>query len=193
MHINSIPLQAFDETASLLGKAFANYEPLCKHLKLTEEEFANWAHVLIERSYTYDLTLIARDDNDKIMGVIVAEPHGLDIPSFPEAQPIFDMLENLYEGLRFHGNLLHVFLVGTSPDAMGKGVCLALCNAMTEKARNLGYTGIVAELTSPGTQHVFFQKLGFSQVKDRIEYDTYDSTFKGCNGSVVLAFKSLIS
>lgn len=159
-------------------------------MDLSKSDFSEWASKVIESSLIEDLTFVAVNDEGKIIGCIVAEPFDENIVThpYPLAQPIFDMLESLYTNIKIVGKVLHVFLVATNSLHMNEGVCCKLVKFILHKAKDLGYTQVVAELTAKGTQQVFFQKLKFCQLGNRINYYEYGIEFANCDGMVALAY-----
>lgn len=178
------------KAANLIGDSFANHEPLSKHLGLSRSDFSEWASKVIASSLKEDLTFVAVDDEGEIIGCIVAEPFDETIVThtYPSAEPIFDMLKSLYKNLRIVGKVLHVVLIATDSMHINEGVCYKLVKYILEKAKELGYTQVVAELTAKGTQQVFFQKLKFFQLGNRINYSEYGGEFANCHGEAALAY-----
>lgn len=178
------------KAANLIGDSFANHEPLSKHLGLSKSDYSDWVLNVIESSLKEDLTFVAVNDEGKIIGCIVAEPFDETIVThpYPSAQPILDMMKSLYKNLTIIGKVLHVFLVATDISHMNEGVCSKLAKFILHKAKELGYTQVVAELTAEGTQQVFFQKLKFFQLGNRIKYNEYGKEFANCDGEVALAY-----
>lgn len=178
------------EAANLISDSFTNHEPLSKHLGLSRSDYSEWVSRVIENSLKEDLTFVAVNDDGKIIGCLIAEPFDENNATYtyPSAQPILNMLKSLYTNIKIVGRVLQVFLVATDISHMNDGVCSNLVRFILHKAKELGYTQVVAELTAKGTQQVFFQKFKFCQLGNRINYNEYGGEFANCDGEAVLAY-----
>jgi hypothetical protein len=81
---------------------------------------------------------------------------------------------------------LHIFLAATTKNAAGQGICYNLCLYALKKAKENGYKYAIAELTAPGTQHIFINKLGFTILRE-FDYNSYGKEFITLNGKCILA------
>lgn len=162
-----------DEIAQLLGKTFTRRDPLAVAAGLTEPEFVEFVQVLCPKAAYEGLTMVARSaETGEIVGALVTEDaasapaEGLDRIS-PKFDPIFDILGQLEANYGFGqttspGEHLHLFLLGVSPDFMGRGIAQQLVVQCLEHGANKGYQVAVAEATGLVSQHIF-RKQGFTE------------------------------
>lgn len=187
------------EASQLLANSFIHHEPLAVHLKLDETAFAKWVSHVIQQSIKENLVFVAMDkSNQEIKGVMVAESMKNELNHsqlYPDAMPIFQMLHDLYKTSDHKfvnlDTSAHVFLVATKSNATRQGICYQLANYGLKCIKNQGYTDVYTELTAPGTQHIFINKLGFKPVNTIVFNDYSGTTFKDCVGKVVLAHQEL--
>jgi hypothetical protein len=190
--IHQLDYEHISEMANIIGDSFCNDEPTSKHLGLNAVDFSQWVAKVIMSCLDDQMSFYAK--NGTVYGCIISEPLNvhIKIPEYQAATPIFDMLETLYVKLPkdvIESKTLHLFLAATTKEASGKGVCYQLCEHTIKKAKENGYKYIIAELTSPGTQRVLLDKLGFENINE-VVYDT-SKDFKGCPGKCVLALLTL--
>lgn len=185
-----------NELSKIIGESFCNGEPMSKHLGLKSNDFSKWSSNVIMNCIDNRMSFVAKNDDNKIYGCIISEPLNLisQIPEYNEAKPIFNILDSLYDKLPkyvINNKTLHLYLAATATESSGLGVCYKLCKFTIAKAKKYGYKYIIAELTSPITQKILLDKLGFQNINEII-YDN-DVNFKGCPGKCVFALLDLAS
>lgn len=155
----------------LLGEVFSRYDPPAVAVGLTSSEFEAFVRVLCPKVVVEGLTIVARlAGTGELIGVLLTEdsasalPEGIDRLS-AKFDPIFDILGQLdteYLGgqvLR-PGESIHLFLLGVSDRAAGRGVAQQLVAACLDHGTRRGYRVAVTEATNKVSQHIF-RKQGF--------------------------------
>lgn len=190
MEIKSVSRQDISDVSWLIGRAFATYEPMCCHLGVTADVFADWTQNLLESCVDDKMSF-----HIPSQAAVVAElisPGTVDryVKHDRSLDPVFEFLQVLGAHVNLTGTGVHIHLVATAEDVVGQGLCMALCQHVIQKAQEKSFDYILVELTTPVTQHVFLDKLGFTTLKE-IVYDEYLKEYKGCHGKCVLAVKWL--
>jgi hypothetical protein len=189
-------MQEVAKAATLVAESFVKLEPLSQHLNLSQDSFRTWVTDVITSSTEQGLTFVAIDDKSQdMLGCLVTERMTNEsVPEYPAAKPIFEMLDSLYVNgtleMQERDKSLHMFLAATTIGHEQKGVCRGLTKYSLLYTQSLGFTDLYAELTAPGTQHVFLNRLGFKALNE-ITYNSYSDVFKGCKGKVVLAHRKI--
>jgi len=162
-----------DEMATLLGEVFARRDPLAFGAGVTPKEFEAFVRLFLPKANTERLTIVARfADTGELVGAMLNEdcasemPDGLDRLS-PSFDPIFDILGQLDEEYSKDreispGEAVHLFLLGVSDVAAGRGVAQELVVASLKHGLERGYRLAVTEATNKASQHIF-RKLGFEE------------------------------
>lgn len=190
VNIQSIKREDISHVAELIGIAFAAHEPMCHHLGIAADTFAVWTRNLLESCRDDNMSFHIPGKAAIVSELIFPETVTRYVEHDTSMDPVFEFLQILGSGPTLKGKGLHIHLVATADDAVGRGLCKALCKHVVQKAKELKYDYILAELTTPATQHVFLDKLGFTVLKE-ICYDEYGGRFKGCPGKCVLAVSML--
>jgi GNAT superfamily N-acetyltransferase len=156
----------------LLAETFSRHDPPAVAVGLTVPEFEALVRLYCPRAASERLTIVARlAGTGDLVGALLAEdcasapPDGMDRLSAKFA-PIFDILGQLvadYPAGRdvATGKALHLFLLGVSERAGGRGVAQGLVAACLENGARRGYRVAVTEATNKVSQHVF-RKQGFA-------------------------------
>jgi ribosomal protein S18 acetylase RimI-like enzyme len=162
-----------DDMVELLAQAFPHRDPPAIAVELTIEDFRQLVRVFSPTALHDGLTIVARDESSgKILGALLAEDFSSSEPDetsqlSPKFAPIFGILEELVSGYVAgrqigSGSAVHIFLLGVSEAAAGKGVAKSLVTACLENAKKKGYSLAITEATNLVSQHIF-RKLGFRQ------------------------------
>jgi ribosomal protein S18 acetylase RimI-like enzyme len=149
---------------------------------LTSPEFAVFIQLLSSRVAGEGLTVVARlAESGKLVGALLTEDASSPLPEGIERvsskfNPIFDILGQLDEEYRGdlevgHGERLHLFLLGVSPQVAGRGVAKELVRQCLENGARLGYKVAFTEATNKVSQHIFRQA-GFVERAQR-SYETH--------------------
>ena len=155
----------------LLGMTFSQNDPPAVAVGLTASEFERFVQVFSSNVVEAGLTPVARiAGTGELVGALLTEdassplPDGLEQLS-PKLDPIFDILDQLAEGHPGLSELesgegLHLFLLGVSPQAGGRGIGQELVRLCLENGSRLGYQVAFTEATNRVSQHIF-RKAGF--------------------------------
>ncbi len=193
----------------LLAKEFANNDPLAVALNLSVCEMEEMIQPLLRAALAEQLSVVAYDptDPDKILGCILSKKLGASVETvwsddithrFGAVFGLIDELHHRYfiDDASLGGQkLVHEAMVATDAATAGRGVAQGLLRASAANGKLRGYSGAVAELTGPISQHVFINKHGYLPVA-KVNYRSFK--FRGVEpfasiGSVdscVLAIKS---
>ncbi|MBM4252000.1 MAG: hypothetical protein FJ146_08520 [Deltaproteobacteria bacterium] len=197
------------QAASLLAAAFAHHDPLAVALQISSSEMREMIVPLLEASLGDELSVVAYDQSqpDKILGCVLAKNLGSDNPAqwsksiVDRFSAVFGLIDELHQ--RYFQNqgpenmrqFVHESMVATDTRAAGRGVAQGLLKASAMNGRTKGYTGAVAELTGPISQHVFINKHGYQPVA-AVSYRSFSfggaEPFRSIGGvdSCVLAIKN---
>jgi ribosomal protein S18 acetylase RimI-like enzyme len=172
--------------ARLLAETFCRRDPPAVAAGLTAPDFEAFVQLLCPKAAAERLTILARDAaTGELLGALLVEdsasamPNGIDTLS-SKFDPIFDILGELDAGYRagrtpHPGESIHLFLLGVSETAAGRGVAQGLVTACLEHGARRGYRLAVAEATNTVSQHIF-RKLGFTE---RVRASYADHRFEG--------------
>jgi len=160
-----------DAMCGLLAKTFCQSDPPAVAVGLTPPEFEAFVQLFRSRVADEGLTVVARlADSGELVGVLLTEDASSPLPDGIEHvsakfDPIFDILGQLDEEYRAdlevgHGERLHLFLLGVSPQVGGQGVAHELVRQCLENGSRLGYQVAFTEATNKVSQHIF-RKAGF--------------------------------
>lgn len=165
--------QDADEMIWLLGDVFSRWDPPNVAVGLTTSEFEDLVRLFCPKAAVERLTIVARRVGTReVVGALLAEdsatppPNGMDGLS-TKFGPIFDILGQLdteYSAGRTKrpGESLHLFLLGVSESAAGRGVAQQLVSKCVELGSSRGYRTAVTEATNRVSQHIF-RKCGFTE------------------------------
>jgi len=175
-----------DALCDLLAEVFSRSDPPAVAAGVTALEFRAFVQLLSPNADGEGLTIVARlADSRKVVGALLTEDGSSSLPDgmerlSPKFDPIFDILGQLDEEYRgnsvnAYGEQLHLFLLGVSPEATGRGVAHELVRVCLENGSRLGYRTAVTEATNKVSQHIF-RKAGFSE---RVTRSYNDHRFRG--------------
>lgn len=162
-----------DAMSRLLGDVFSHHDPPAYAVGLTASEFEAFARLLCPKAITEGLTIVARNsDTRELVGVMLTEDCASAMPDGMEHlsrkfNPILDILGQLtaeYWGDRSPppGEALHLFLLGVSERAAGRGVARRLVAECLQHGTRKSYRLAVTEATNRVSQHIF-RKHGFEE------------------------------
>lgn len=181
--------------SNIIAKVFASKEPMSKHLLLSENIIYKWVNNLLINCMPDGLSY-CMTSNNIINGCIISENFSNENTFFLyEMQPIVKIFKKLYEYLPNYitngqHKVLHIYICATLVESNNSGICYKLCEYTLKKAKELGYEYIIVELTSPITQYIFCDKLGFSNIYE-IRYNDYGAEFLNCAGKIILGIKRI--
>jgi len=171
-----------DEMVELLAEVFTRSDPPAVAVGLTPGEFGALVRLLGPSAGREALTIVARlAESGELVGALLTEDGASGLPDGMERlsskfDPIFDILGQL--GVEYRGGsevrageVLHLFLLGVSPRAAGRGVAQELVRVCLENGARLGYQLAVTEATNKVSQHIF-RKGGFAERVER-SYGAY--------------------
>jgi len=191
----------------LLAKTFSRYDPLAIVAGITAADFEGFAHTLIPGRLEEGLTMVARfSDSGELAGAMLTEDAAASASEErrkmgEKFEPIADILGELFAeytaGRRLvESEALHLYLLGVSDRAKGRGVAQRLVSACIENGARRGYRVAFAEASNRTSQHIF-GKLGFTA---RVQRSYAEHLFNGervfqsiaAHGGPILMDKSLV-
>lgn len=163
-------LEAFSR---LLAVTFSQYEPMGMAMGLSREEILTFVRLFGPKAADEGLSLVAKiSDTDTMIGALLSEDFGSPPPEglgkmSKKLLPILTLLEQLdkqyMEKKEFRlGEVLHMFMVGVSPECTARGVATHLSELGMEYAAVKGYRTAVVEATGSISQNIA-RKLGFAE------------------------------
>lgn len=170
MFIHPITKDDITELASVIGNSFCTHDPLSIKYNLQPNDYIEWVKYEVADCLK-DNMCFRLDTKACIIGKTMATQTSNEF-RFPSAAPLFNLFNYLHTRLpmEIHNNLdetLHVYMVATHQDYLGKGFALLLSQHLLEEAKKLKYKFVVVELTAPGSKHIFLNKLGFQKVHEK--------------------------
>lgn len=175
-----------EETASCISQVFSSFEPITRALKISFNEFYQFAVPVCQKAADEEISIIAKDRiTGEVVGFIISEdfititsdsPEGID----SKFEPIFSLLSELEENYRSRHaiaarEVLHIFLLGVHQKYTKRHIATTLVRENLKLAKQHGFEIAIAETTGAISQHIF-RNLGFTE-EFAIEYNSYK--FKG--------------
>ena len=173
------------EMTRLLAEVFSGGEPPAVAVGLTSAEFESFVQLLCPAVIADGLTIVARrSDTSEMVGALLTEDFGTAPPDGAaklshKFDPVFDILGQLdaeYRDGRVvpRGESLHLYLLGVTASAAGRGVAKQLVATCLENGARKGFRVAVTEATAKASQHVF-RSLGFvERVRRSYEQHRFD-------------------
>jgi amino acid adenylation domain-containing protein len=170
VRLSDVEIVAFEEqyleqTVALVSESFTSREPLGVSLGLQKEEFNIFAEKICRNGLSESLSFVALHRISRnVMGFCLSEDFAsslvgeLEIPEF--LKPIFSLLDSLDQvylksyGAVKVGEIVHVFMSGTSSHVEGTAIILALEKKVLEVAASLNYKRAVTTCTHSVTSYV---------------------------------------
>ena len=195
-----------DAMAKLLAETFSRHDPLAIAAGITAADFEGFVRRLIPGRVEEGLTMVARfRHSGELAGALLTEDAAVAASEELEAmgekfEPVADILGQVIAEYTAgytlaNGEALHLYLLGVSDRAKGRGVAQRLVSACIENGARRGYRIAFAEASNRTSQHIF-AKLGFAA---RVQRSYGDHLFKGervfqpiaAHGGPILMDKSL--
>lgn len=159
-----------NKASEILGKSFANAEPMCTELKLPADDLTGLAKIFIEQSIKDGLNLGCFNQDGEIIGALITRDMSTEIDFSDVSEtltPIFALLEQLVESSSFwsksdtanlaltqQGIGAELFMGGVCEIARNQGIVGQLTDILEALLIERKYTYCIAEATSPITQHL---------------------------------------
>jgi len=170
-----------DSMVRLLASAFSASEPPAVAMQLSYDDLAHFVRLLAAHAVENGLTVIARDSDNELAGVVLTDDFGTPPPINRQLiskkfLPILAMLETLDKQYR-HGRTivpskyLHLFMLAVHARFAGQGVAQKLVENCLLNGRKKGFSCAVTEATGVISQRVF-RKVGFEE-RYRVSYRDY--------------------
>lgn len=163
-----------DIITEILSTIFINYEPMCKSLNLSKDDFIySFKNVIMECVKT-NLSLLFEINND-IAAICLVIPYDIyekiDINISYNIKPLTDCLydlNNIYNSKKKE-DILYLFIIGTDSKYMNNGYSNKLFEKIIKNASQK-YKYIMADATNIISQHLCY-KYGFSEL-GKIDYNS---------------------
>lgn len=186
--LNDFEMVAFEEqyleqTVELVSESFTSREPLGVSLGLQKEDFNIFSEKFCRNCLSESLSFVALHRlSGNVIGFCLSEDFAtslageFEIPEF--LNPIFSLLDSLDQmyiksyGDVKEGEIVHVFMSGTSSDVEGTAIILALEKKVLEVAASLKYKRAVATCTHSVTIYIA-QELEY-QRKYAVQYESFE-------------------
>jgi amino acid adenylation domain-containing protein len=186
--LNDFEIVAFEEqyleqTVELVSESFTSREPLGVSLGFQKEEFNIFSEKICRNCLSESLSFVALHRiSGNVIGFCLSEDLAtsqgveLEIPEF--LNPIFALLDSLDQqyvksyGEVKVGEIVHIFMSGTSSDVEGTAIILALEKKVLEVAASLNYKRAVTTCTHSVTAYIA-QELG-CQRRYAAQYESFE-------------------
>ncbi len=186
--LNDFEIVAFEEqyleqTVELVSESFTSREPLGVSLGLHKEDFNIFSEKICRNCLSESLSFVALHRLSRnVIGFCLCEDFAtslageFEIPEF--LNPIFSLLDSLDQmyiksyGDVKEGEIVHVFMSGTSSDVEGTAIILGLEKKVLEVAASLKYKRAVATCTHSVTIYIA-QELEYKQ-RYAVQYESFE-------------------
>ncbi|MEG4322162.1 MULTISPECIES: amino acid adenylation domain-containing protein [unclassified Microcoleus] len=172
-----------EQTVALVSESFTSREPLGISLGIQKEEFKIFSEKVCSNSLSESLSFVAFHRlSGNVIGFCLSEDFAsslageFEIPEF--LNPIFALLDSLDKmyiksyGEMQVGEIVHVFMTGTSSDVDGTAIALALEKKVLEVAASLNYQRAVTTCTHSVTAYIA-QELEY-QRRYAVQYESFE-------------------
>ncbi|KYC38611.1 hypothetical protein WA1_36125 [Scytonema hofmannii PCC 7110] len=188
VHLSDVEIVPFEkqyleQTVALVSESFTSREPLGVSLGLQKEEFNIFSEQLCRNCLCESLSFVAFHRlSGNVIGFCLSEDFAsslaeeFEIPEF--LNPIFALLNSLEQmyiksyGEVKVGEIVHIFMSGTSFDVDGAAIALALENKILEVAASLNYKRAVTTCTHSVTKYIA-QELEY-QRRYAVQYESFE-------------------
>lgn len=181
--INSDLHNEINEIVDFVCSEFVSGSVLHHTLGVRLDEYTEYMRESIFSMIKEGFSYVAVDSgNNDICGCILAGDltrTSADQAQIPQVlkpmKVLLDDLEQCYRNKRtvVEGSTVLVDVAVVSPRARGQGIYTQLRHAVHSIAREKGYSSVVGELSSVGTQYLCVEKLGH-KILCEIEYETFE-------------------
>jgi len=204
--LNDFEIVAFEEqyleqTVELVSESFTSREPLGVSLGLQKEDFNIFSEKICTNCLSDNLSFVALHRISRnVIGFCLSEDFAssltgeFEIPEF--LNPIFALLDSLDQlyvksyGEVKVGEIVHVFMSGTSSHVEGTAIILALEKKVLEVAASLNYKRAVTTCTHSVTSYIA-QELGY-QRRYAVQYESFEFENKRLFSNVVDPHKEAV-
>lgn len=175
--------QYLEQTVALVSESFTSREPLLVSLGLQKEDFNMFAEKICRNCLSESLSFVALHRlSGNVIGFCLSEDFAsslagqFQIPEF--LNPIFALLDSLDQmyiksyGEVKQGEIVHVFMTGTSSHVQGAAITLALENKVLQVAASLNYKRAVTTCTHSVTIYIA-QELQY-QRRYALQYQSFE-------------------
>jgi amino acid adenylation domain-containing protein len=175
--------QYLEQTVALVSESFTSREPLGVGLGLCKEEFNLFSEKICRNCLSESLSFVALHQlSGNVIGFCLSEDFAsslageVEIPEF--LNPIFALLDSLDQmyiksyGEVKVGEIVHVFMTGTSSHIDGTAIALALENKGLDVAASLNYKRAVTTCTHSFTAYIA-QELKY-QRRYAVQYESFE-------------------
>ncbi|MGB7712859.1 MAG: phosphopantetheine-binding protein [Microcoleus sp.] len=193
--------QYLEETVELVSESFTSREPLGVSLGIQKEEFNIFSEKICINCLCDSLSFLALHRLSRnVIGFCLCEDFAsslageFEIPEF--LNPIFALLDSLDQmylksyGAVKVGEIVHVFMSGTSSDVEGTAIVLALEKKVLEVAASLNYKRAVTTCSHSVTSYIA-QELGY-QRRYAVQYESFEFENKRVFSNVVDPHKEAV-
>ena len=160
-----------EELIELLADVFSRFDPPAAAAGLSFDDARALVRLFAQRAPYDALTIVAREQSSgKLIGAMLTDdfatppPGGVDNLSehFHPIAALLDGLDEQYRKTRrvVPGEILHLFMLGVSPEFGGKGIAHTLVQLTLDNGKRNSYKTAITEATGNVSQHIF-RKLGF--------------------------------
>jgi ribosomal protein S18 acetylase RimI-like enzyme len=178
-------LSDLDRVADVIGRAFANCDPMAIAQQLSVNELADYVKLIGEWAEKQQLTVVAKHKlTDEVVGVVLAGDFALDFPLTPENskhlsikfEPIVEVLESLEAQYKHNkqikaGEYLYIHMLAVSPEHQRKKIAQNSIQVCLNNGIEKGFTSALVEAANSVSQHIF-GKLGFIP-RHQIDYQQF--------------------
>ncbi len=171
-----------EETATCISQVFSSCETTTKALKISFNEFYQFALPVCQKAANEKISIIAKDrKTGEIVGFIISEDFTAIEPDPPKDiddkfEAVFSLLSKLEENYRIchpvkAGQVLHIFMLGVQEKYTKRHIATTLVKENLNLAKHHNFEIAIAEATGVVSQQIF-RNLGFTE-EFAIEYKSY--------------------
>jgi hypothetical protein len=171
----------FNNVCQFVANTFANHEPMCRALKIKEDDIMNTFNEIIYKCCTQKCSSLIEHDN-KIASVSLLLPYRIynetQITHIPQSiQPIISMLnkissDNIPSHIDEKKTLYH-FIVGTDVKYANQGYSRQVIKHSYDNAIKHNYNHVIADATNIVSQNILSKYFNF-QEHAKLNYHEFD-------------------
>ena len=191
-----------DQAIRLISHTFANYEPLCIHLKTSSKTIGSYFYEVLNAKNSRELSIVCiHEDTQELCGVSINNSADalIKIPDSIKSlvEPMYQLFGDVSkEFLENNKNILkfgcHIEAFGVPEKWAGYKIGYNLAYLTYANAKKLGYSFVYSENTGLASQRISVDKLGCFVAKS-IKYKDYlfngKKTFQFLEGDCKLCLK----
>lgn len=178
MNIRLLNESDYINVLDMVSKIFCKYEPMCKELNITEDDFSRCFLHYIYNCCSCGLSVVI-EENNELASICLSIPYKLSeqtviMDNVTIFKPILNILNRLADSYKIDDNekidTLYIFILGTDEKYFRKGYAKILIQYILD---NFNYKYYLSDVTNIASQKLLIDKFKF-KICHEIKYSEYD-------------------